>query len=453
MSVNIDYYERDRQKHEIVSTFAYLIGVRKAIFENPNSPISMDAYNELDQKKPARIIRNLCLMRVKLINNYKPINDQLIYERKPTSNIYEFPSEEMDLLFKDGLSLFNNKYDAGDYILAINNQINNRIEQCTSYFPTWLNWKYIRKLFLMPGKNKSDNFTEGIKPYYDFKKFYPYQAYLNWDASEDEGNILLHDLRFVTQLYKKNNDEFTDYSKVVNISDTTKSSIDEFIEESIKLVFIVDCENADPYRFISTFETLPEEWSSHISKIILCDDINTPAAWEIFKGHVNIPVEYILTERVRDHKSLVDVRVTAETCKEHYKNDVDSFILVSSDSDYYGLMESLTDARFLVMLEREKASRELLTRLAESGVKYCFTDEFYSGDSDALKQAVILRELRSDINARFQINIKEMLDAAIQRARADFSEAERADFEKKFIKPMHLDVSENGDVRIAFGKA
>ena len=37
-----------------------------------------------------------------------------------------------------------------------------------------------------------------------------------------------------------------------------------------------------------------------------------------------------------------------------YKNDVDSFVIVSSDSDYWGLISSLPDAHFLVMIEREK---------------------------------------------------------------------------------------------------
>ena len=57
------------------------------------------------------------------------------------------------------------------------------------------------------------------------------------------------------------------------------------------------------------------------------------------------PVEHMMIERVKQNKSLVDVMLISRTCQEHYKNNVDSFILVSSDSDYWGLISSLQDAR------------------------------------------------------------------------------------------------------------
>lgn len=43
----------------------------------------------------------------------------------------------------------------------------------------------------------------------------------------------------------------------------------------------------------------------------------------------------VMTERVMENKSLVDVMLTARVCKEHFANDVDSFIIASSDSDYW----------------------------------------------------------------------------------------------------------------------
>ena len=48
---------------EIVSIVAFLIGVRKQIFENPHEPPQLDVYERLQQDKRARIIRNLCAIR------------------------------------------------------------------------------------------------------------------------------------------------------------------------------------------------------------------------------------------------------------------------------------------------------------------------------------------------------------------------------------------------------
>ena len=60
-----------------------------------------------------------------------------------------------------------------------------------------------------------------------------------------------------------------------------------------------------------------------------------------------------------------------------YKNDVDSFVIVSSDSDYWGLISSLPDAHFLVMIEREKCGPDMKEALADSGIFYCYLDDFY----------------------------------------------------------------------------
>lgn len=69
-----------------------------------------------------------------------------------------------------------------------------------------------------------------------------------------------------------------------------------------------------------------------------------------------------------------------------YKNDVDSFVIVSSDSDYWGLISSLPDAHFLVMIEREKCGPDMKEALADSGIFYCYLDDFYSGNLRTLQK-------------------------------------------------------------------
>ena len=83
------------------------------------------------------------------------------------------------------------------------------------------------------------------------------------------------------------------------------------------------------------------------------------------RSYTSIPVEHILIERIKQNKSLVDIKLTARACKEHYQNEVDSFVIVSSDSDYWGLISSMPDAGFLVMIEREKRGPGMKAALAE----------------------------------------------------------------------------------------
>lgn len=76
------------------------------------------------------------------------------------------------------------------------------------------------------------------------------------------------------------------------------------------------------------------------------------------------------------------VRMTAGACKEHYQNDIDAFLLASSDSDYWGLISSLPSADFLVLAEYEKCGDSLRGALEKAGIFYCFLDDFADSASD-----------------------------------------------------------------------
>lgn len=94
----------------------------------------------------------------------------------------------------------------------------------------------------------------------------------------------------------------------------------------------MDCENSDPYKLSATLKRLNYEYTKKISAIILFDDVHAASGWGILENFTRIPVEHILIERLKQNKSLVDIKLTARACQEYYENHVDSFIIVSSDS-------------------------------------------------------------------------------------------------------------------------
>ena len=138
---------------------------------------------------------------------------------------------------------------------------------------------------------------------------------------------------------------------------------------------------------ISAHETMEK-----IVKIILYNDVNAASAWSILENYTKIPVENILIERIKENKSLVDIRLSVGACREFYENKADSFIIVSSDSDYWGLISSLPEARFLVMVEHDKCGPDLKAAMINSGITFCYIDDFYSADggSSDLKQNLLL---------------------------------------------------------------
>lgn len=272
--------------------------------------------------------------------------------------------------------------------------------------------------------------------------------YINWKP-DNQGNILYNDKKFVSLLYKQHGDEFTDLSRVTDAGDGVKNNIYDFIAESAKIDLVVDCENSDPYKLIATLNNLDSEQIAKINKIILYNDIHASTAWKLFTSYSkNIEVEHIMTERVKETKSLVDIKLTTGVCKEFYKNDVDSFIIASSDSDYWGLIESLPDARFLVMLEWEKCGPDIKHALTSRGIYYCHIDDFCTGNSNDIKIAALINETKRYLADALKLNVDVMLDEVYKVTRVSMSEAECRQFYNKYIKPMHLVIADNGDVSI-----
>ena len=450
-----EYFEEDERilykdsTYDIVSKVAYLIGVPKHIFENEHEPPKLEIYELLDKDKSARIIRNLCVVRAAIERKFGKINDKIRQEYVSIFNMPDLvPQDALRQLDLDGASFYKkSSTKLGHHIIEINKLIRDRINNCKNIFPMWLNWDYIRDMFNM----KNGLTEEGIKAaagvYFTNLECYPYSIYINWNP-QPNGNILYNDKKFVTLLYQWHNDYFGDYSKVSDAGSFVKSNIYDFIEDAKRVVMAVDCENSDPYRLCATLKGLDSDITAKIKKIMLFDDVHTVDAWRILESHTNIPVEHIMTERVKQTKSLVDIELTAMTCKEHYVNLVDSFIIVSSDSDYWGLISSLPEAKFLVMIEREKCGPDMKAALANSGIFYCYIDDFYTGDGEDLKKNALFNELYRALDEALKLNVNDMFEAALTTTRINLSPAAKRQFFEKHIKPMKLVIDDDGNASL-----
>ncbi len=437
--------------YEIVSKVAYLIGVPKRIFDNEYEAPKLDVYKRLDADKSARIIRHLSVIRTAIERNFKNINERMRFDYTSIINMPEYvPQESLNQLSADGINFIRkSSVKLCHHIIEINKIICDRINNCKKLFPLWLNWQYIKNLFIMPDGLSEVGTKNAADLYYSRFLLYPYQMYINW-VPQEAGNILYNDKKFVTLLYQWNNDYFAEYSKVSDAGSYIKGSIYEFIGSSEKVVVVVDCENSDPYKLCATLKNLDYQYTQKITSIILFDDVHTASTWRILDTFTKIPVEHMMIERVKQNKSLVDVMLISRTCQEHYKNNVDSFIIVSSDSDYWGLISSLNEARFLVMIERENCGPDLKNALINAGIFYCYIDDFYSGNTEDIKHSALFKEMYRYIDNTVRLNINEMFDEALRATRIEMSAAEKKQFSSKYLKTMHMTIADNGDVVIEF---
>lgn len=433
--------------YEIVSKVAYLIGIPKRIFNNENEPPQIEVFNQLEKNKSARIIRHLCIVRTAIERNFKNIRGKMNTEFCSVLSLPEYvPSESIHQLNADGINFIKNtSTKLNHHIIEINRIISDRINNCKDLFPLWLKWQYVRNLFIMPNGLKVEGTKVASDLYYSNLAYYPYQMYINW-IPRDEGNILYNDQKFVSLLYKQNEDCFSEYSKVSDVGNCIKGTIYDFIENGEKIIVAVDCENSDPYKLYAVFKNLDSQYIEKVDSIILFNDANTSTAWRVWKEFVDISVEHIMIERIMQKKSLVDITLTARACEEYYKNHVDSFIIAASDSDYWGLISALPDARFMVMAEHENLGYNLKEALSNTGIFYCYIDDFYSGNIDDFKQSVLLREMSDYISSKVRLNVKDMFEEALRTSRIDMDDVEKKRFFDQYIKTMKMTIEDSGNV-------
>lgn len=323
--------------------------------------------------------------------------------------------------------------------------INENIDNCSHLFEDWINWNYIRDLFYIPKYQKANIMREEFAKYMANIEKYPFQMYIYWQPSDVE-NIIFSDRKFLKILYEMHNDYFTDTSKYRDADDETKCSIYEFLDKSEKTAVAVDCENSNPFKLYSVLKGLNVEELSKIEKITLYDDPHTTAGWDMLSKFTNIPIEHYRIERIAEQKSLVDVCMTASVVKDFYQNGITSFIIVSSDSDFWGLIQSLPDAGFLVMYEYDKCGDAIKKALSEHGIYYCAIDDFCSAGTEEMKRSVLFAELEKHLPNIIGEKPEELTQKIYEATRVTATKKEMDNFCSKYVKSLKL---KNVDGRFA----
>ncbi len=435
-------------KYDIVSRVAYLIGVERRHFENEHEPPQTEIYEELDKDKSARIIRSLCVIRNALERNYGKLFTAFVYDMKNIGSVPELiPSEALDELSRHGIYLYMNRPNIDQYIMLVNKELSNRIASCKKFFPEWLNWNYIKELFIMPNGMKPAGVKAAGMEYKANPNRYPYRVYINW-SGVGSGNILYSDKKFVTLLYESHEDYFEDVSLVSGVGDIASNNIYDFIETSTRLTVVVDCENSDPVKLAAFLSGLPAEQLGKITKVMLFDSDYTTSGWSILSKIPGLPFERIIVKRLVESKSQVDMTLAARTCKEVYTNNVDSVVLVSSDSDYWALIQTLADVDFMVMVEREKCGTSIKRALESQNIIYCYLDDFCTSASYKIKTTALVEDIKAYLRKQVSFNVHEMLNNALRNTWVEMTPGERNNFYERYIKRMRLVIDADGNASV-----
>lgn len=436
---------------KIVTTIGYMIGVKKNILEQCFGEEYHELLQTLYVNKETSIIRYLCKLRTTLMQKFKKTDDEMRFNLKNLNSMDFYDQDNIKQLEKWGFEIIKPNYRSEKYMLDLAGLISANIDNCFELFPDWVNWNYIKDLFVIPQYTKKGVLKSEFNIYMKNIEYYPFQMYIHWKP-EDHGSILYTDGKFLGIIYRQHNDIFTDFTKYKDAHSETKNNIYDFIDRSYKTAIAVDCENSDVYKLYSVLKNLNQDELSKLEKIVLYDDYHTTSGWDWLEKFTKIPIEHIEVNRVTDQKSLVDIKMTAGVCTDYYENNITSFILVSSDSDYWGLISTLTKAEFLVMYEHSKCGQAIKRALSEHNIYYCSIDDFCSGNIEELKKAVLFSCLEKYLPEIISLNGKELVRKIYEEARISASEKEMENFYDRYIKTLRLRVDNDGNFTVEICK-
>lgn len=434
----------------IALTIGFLLGVKDELLmrhlDNVEEYILLKDTLEKDENCLA--IRHLNNIRSNLMLNFKTVSRELrdfSVDYKPIDKLEIF-EEDFKFLRRAEIYIITGKRDINEYIKNINLEILRRIDKIEKFFPDWVKFKNIRSLFVMPS-----NIEDESKRFQINQSFYPFQRYFYWREPENIGYVLGADKTILEVAYSNNWEVFQDYMKVTDVSDATKNSINDFLEKGNKIQIFVDGENADPYMMASTIDGLSDSDIDKIDKIIIYyDAVHTTKAWEYFKHFVSgINVETISVERIAEDKSLVDHKLIVGVSKAVYRDNADSIILVSSDSDFWSVIDEIKDIKFMVMVQRGKCSHNFKSILRKNDIFYCYTDSFKTVEHNAFFKGVFRSELEQIIESRFSLgNANELFETVLKNSRAELSPAEKEIIYNKYIKGLKLTITSSGEFKV-----
>ena len=435
----------------IVATIAYLIGVRKQTLEDQYLEDQAELLESLSADQDATLIRYLGFIRSRLMRNYNSVDKAIRFDLKNLDQNKHFDEVDFRKLSEWGYPVLKANYEAAKYLVDVSRLINENIYKVQRLFPDWVKWEYIRDLFFVKNAEKTGVMQTERTRFAANRNLYPYGTYLHWKPAED-GNILYNDGKFLKLLYERHKDRFNDRSKYTDAADSAKNGIYDFIDRANKVTMVVDCENSDLFKLYSVLRGLDDGELRKIDKIVLYDDEHTTEAWDWLEQLTHIPVEHIEVERIVDRKSLVDIEIAVGVCRSYYEEHVDSVILFSSDSDYWGLITSLPQMNYLVMYEFDKCGQAIKDALKEHEIYYCPMDNFCTWDVPTVQKLILFKALERELPYIIGRDPREVTREIYEKTRIFATQDEQARFCSKYVKTLRTKIMEDGTIGLEIQK-
>ena len=411
----------------LCSKIAYLIGVKKDNFcpAEDGRGLLRPVFDEMDKNRDAQIVRDLCILRYRMIRNNGAIQREFTQEgrnigtlsSKRDTNGVEYallPRDAIQRLHRNGIDVFMNRPSVYAYLMLINRKLAQQLDRpaVRELIASEVNWQYIRGMFLFPTDTNERNVINAVSEYFQNRTQYPYACYINWVGGSR--NILINDDQFLQRLYEYNEDFWGD-------PDSEKmQALSQFLGDNKGVLVLVDCATTD----LASLEELhrrAETWyAAHIAKVaLLCPaavkDLWRPLADKLHAELHEMEETYIvgtdewrmaLMDAISDQIFAADGPIILATADTALLRELDN--------------AELLDGKYLIMTRRgcetgwsKQDQSEHLYLLPEVSVAY------------TQKEPIALARMQARLDACRRLNVADLVAQALDEIPNDFAPEER----------------------------
>lgn len=326
---------------------AYLLGVeKKALQQDYIEDFVYSEGLEFFKRVPnANILRALSRVKQGILHYYDCFKNTQDLETASKGNI----DADLKYLLENNIDLYNTFRSALD-ISAVMNDVTNRINRILPGVLEELNFMHIPQVscyfYMYEVTEKTlTKLVTSVKG--RWLKFPHGIAIVRGDkALQHLPYLLKNDKNLILCSYAITNTPYNLSTIIIpqfNWSSYEISSSTPDLPITKPSIFYVDCDNVDFFMFLSTLESLKKTSSAdnpHIIKLYL--DSMTSPIWRFADkfSEGNFQFELIEVTRLKEAKSVVDIVIAAHMTKDSLEHSNKMQGVVSSDSDFFGIVES-----------------------------------------------------------------------------------------------------------------
>lgn len=298
--------EKSSGGNELASKVAYLIGVPRTAFSDPDegkanegNRLNSHIFDMLDRNKNCQKFRFLCIMRNTMLRSFGKLRKGL----KECSALRDLLPEDARKALDELAMIYNVQLyprsskesdDVLGYICRINGYLEQFVQNALNQFPEE-HRNYLRSAFLMPGGTGKEKVKKISIDFKNHMLHYPFMCYLNINLTIHRGLILSSDGRFLSLLYEEHEDHYEDPSiSPVRVGEAreeerqpipappavnpTQEQIEVFIRDQIDTIVAVDGASVMPEKLRSLLNAQTQP--APFAKILIFAASDVREDWE-----------------------------------------------------------------------------------------------------------------------------------------------------------------------------